>query len=73
MAFRASTRLLAASIQGLSPSQTSELAKELLPPLILYRRLLRVHRKVLPPELRIMGDDYVKASLTLFSTTCTPG
>ncbi|GJN94138.1 hypothetical protein Rhopal_007212-T1 [Rhodotorula paludigena] len=61
MAFRASTRLLAAGIQGLSPSATAELAQELLPPLVLYRRLLRVHRLVLPNELRVMGDDYVKA------------
>lgn len=60
MAFRASTRLLAAGIQGLSPNATAELAAELLPPLPLYRRLLRVHRKVLPAELRVFGDDYVK-------------
>ncbi|BGP27956.1 hypothetical protein JCM10295v2_006943 [Rhodotorula toruloides] len=72
MAFRASFRLLAVSIQGLSPFQTSELAKELLPPLILYRRLLRVHRKVLPPELRIMGDDYVKSEFRRTRSTDNP-
>ncbi|EER23953.1 acetate non-utilizing protein 9, mitochondrial [Coccidioides immitis RS] len=32
----------------------------LLPPLLLYRRLLRAHRK-LPQELRLLGDEYVKA------------
>ena len=32
----------------------------LLPPLQLYRRLLRVHRKALPAEMRVMGDEYVK-------------
>ncbi|RIB25255.1 hypothetical protein C2G38_2067878 [Gigaspora rosea] len=34
--------------------------KNLLPPLTLYRQLLRVHRK-LPPSLRLLGDDYVKS------------
>lgn len=62
MAFRATFRRCAADIQNLSPSATSELAKELLPPLQLYRRLLRVHRKVLPVEMRLMGDEYVKVS-----------
>lgn len=34
--------------------------KNLLPPLILYRQILRTHR-LLPPSLRSLGDDYVKA------------
>jgi hypothetical protein len=33
----------------------------LLPPIPLYRRLLRSHRKTLPVELRTLGDLYVKA------------
>ncbi|KAK4459616.1 putative mitochondrial acetate non-utilizing protein 9 precursor [Cladorrhinum samala] len=33
----------------------------LLPPIYLYRRLLRSHRKHLPAEMRILGDEYVKA------------
>ena len=33
----------------------------LLPPIPLYRRLLRAHRKHLPPEARLMGDLYIKA------------
>jgi hypothetical protein len=32
----------------------------LLPPIPLYRRLLRAHRKYLEPEMRILGDSYVK-------------
>lgn len=32
-----------------------------LPPIPLYRRLLRIHRKKLDPEARIMGDLYLKA------------
>jgi hypothetical protein len=33
----------------------------LLPPIPLYRRLLRTHRKRLPAEERVLGDMYVKA------------
>jgi hypothetical protein len=33
----------------------------LLPPIPLYRRLLRLHRQKLNPEERIFGDTYVKA------------
>lgn len=43
-----------------SKSSLSE-AMALLPPLQLYRRLLRVHRKKLDPEMCILGDLYVKA------------
>ncbi|KIM57417.1 hypothetical protein SCLCIDRAFT_1219468 [Scleroderma citrinum Foug A] len=32
----------------------------LYPPIPLYRRLLRAHRR-LPPEMRSLGDEYVKA------------
>lgn len=34
-------------------------AEALLPPIPLYRALLRVHRS-LPPEMRTLGDAYVK-------------
>lgn len=33
----------------------------LLPPIPLYRRLLRAHRKFLPAEMRLLGDEYIKA------------
>jgi hypothetical protein len=33
----------------------------LLPPILLYRRLLRAHRKHLPAEMRVLGDQYVKS------------
>lgn len=33
----------------------------LLPPIPLYRRLLRSHRKHLPTEMRLLGDEYVKS------------
>ncbi|KAI8357176.1 hypothetical protein B0O80DRAFT_373076, partial [Mortierella sp. GBAus27b] len=35
--------------------------KALIPPLQLYRQILRAHRKHLPPQFRILGDGYVKA------------
>lgn len=57
---RPSLRLLHAapmnSAKGLSPGPMA-----LLPPIYLYRRLLRAHRKHLPPEMRLLGDEYVKA------------
>ncbi|KAI1330290.1 ACN9-domain-containing protein [Xylariaceae sp. FL0255] len=33
----------------------------ILPPIPLYRRLLRAHRKHLPAEMRLLGDEYIKA------------
>ncbi|GAB7353868.1 hypothetical protein MBLNU459_g4227t2 [Dothideomycetes sp. NU459] len=33
----------------------------LLPPIPLYRRLLRSHRKHLPTEMRLLGDEYIKS------------
>jgi hypothetical protein len=35
--------------------------KSLIPPLTLYRQILRAHRTHLPPQFRILGDGYVKA------------
>ncbi|KAI6249934.1 Succinate dehydrogenase assembly factor 3, mitochondrial [Erysiphe necator] len=32
----------------------------LLPPIPLYRRILRTHRKHLPKQMRLLGDEYVK-------------
>ncbi|KAK4188536.1 putative mitochondrial acetate non-utilizing protein 9 precursor [Podospora australis] len=46
----------AQSANGLKPAPMN-----LLPPLYLYRRLLRAHRKHLPSEMRLLGDEYVKA------------
>lgn len=42
--------------RGLRPNPMA-----LLPPIHLYRRLLRAHRKYLPAEMRILGDEYIKA------------
>ncbi|KAI1931999.1 hypothetical protein LOZ58_005567 [Ophidiomyces ophidiicola] len=58
---RASSILRMASSSTItSPSSLRPAPLALLPPLHLYRRLLRAHRK-LPSELRLLGDEYVKA------------
>lgn len=44
------------SRKGLKPAPLA-----LLPPLPLYRRLLRAHRRKLAKEERLVGDEYVKA------------
>ena len=56
-----SLRLLAnptavGSTNGLKPAPLA-----LLPPIPLYRRLLRAHRKYLDPQQRLLGDEYIKS------------
>ncbi|CAG8566502.1 4090_t:CDS:1 [Cetraspora pellucida] len=46
-------------------------SKNLLPPLALYRQLLRAHRK-LPPSLRLLGDDYVKSEFRRHQNITNP-
>ncbi|KAI0008901.1 P-loop containing nucleoside triphosphate hydrolase protein [Xylariaceae sp. FL0662B] len=56
---RLSSRLLATATppgKGLKPAPMA-----LLPPIPLYRRLFRAHRKYLPAEMRLLGDEYIKA------------
>ena len=58
---RPSLRLLAnptaaGSTNGLKPAPLA-----LLPPIPLYRRLLRAHRKYLDPQMRLLGDEYIKS------------
>jgi hypothetical protein len=52
-------RLAAAAPTPGSALRPSQLA--LLPPIPLYRRLFRAHRKHLPAEMRVLGDEYIKA------------
>ncbi|KAL1841263.1 hypothetical protein VTJ49DRAFT_7265 [Mycothermus thermophilus] len=56
---RPSARLLASATQTVRNGMPGPM--NLLPPIYLYRRLLRAHRKHLPPEMRLLGDEYVKA------------
>ncbi|KAJ4394216.1 hypothetical protein N0V93_003433 [Gnomoniopsis smithogilvyi] len=44
----------------------------LLPPIPLYRRLLRAHRRHLPQEMRLLGDEYVKAEFRAHRTVDNP-
>jgi hypothetical protein len=44
----------------------------LLPPIPLYRRILRSHRKHLPHEMRVLGDEYVKKEFRLHRSTENP-
>ncbi|KAF8470806.1 hypothetical protein BDZ91DRAFT_678107 [Kalaharituber pfeilii] len=44
----------------------------LLPPLALYRRLLRAHRHKLPPDARLLGDEYVKREFRLHRDVDNP-
>ena len=44
------------STRGLKPAPLA-----LLPPIPLYRRLFRTHRRFLPQEMRVLGDEYIKS------------
>ena len=44
----------------------------LLPPIPLYRRLLRAHRHKLPKEQRLLGDEYVKEEFRRHRTVENP-
>ena len=46
----------AGSTRGLKPAPMA-----LLPPIPLYRRILRTHRKKLDRTMRVLGDEYVKS------------
>ncbi|KAJ5479093.1 Complex 1 LYR protein [Penicillium desertorum] len=56
---RIAQRLLMATPSSIGSKSSLSEALALLPPLQLYRRILRVHRK-LDPEMRVLGDSYVK-------------
>ncbi|KAL1596018.1 hypothetical protein SLS59_008007 [Nothophoma quercina] len=59
---RVYSRLLAtATDAGAAKGPFRPAPAALLPPIPLYRTLLRTHRKVLPVEQRLLGDMYVKA------------
>lgn len=47
-------------------------ALPLLPPLQLYRAILRAHIHRLPLELRYLGDEYVKAEFKAHKSTDNP-
>lgn len=57
---RTVTRRLAQGAPNTPMAEVQAATKMLLPPIPLYRALLRAHRN-LPPEMRSLGDDYVKS------------
>jgi len=59
MLWRNTSRLLATATAVGTTLKPAPMA--LLPPIPLYRRLLRAHRKHLPREMRLLGDEYVKS------------
>ncbi|EKD02704.1 carbon utilization by utilization of organic compounds-related protein [Trichosporon asahii var. asahii CBS 8904] len=66
--FRTAVRL---AESGRVPLSLSQASAELLPPIPLYRRLLRAHRS-LPAEMRFMGDAYVKSEFHATKGTDNP-
>ena len=62
---RQSLRRLASAASSSSSSSSSSPFRPaplaLLPPIPLYRRLLRAHRRHLPSSMRVLGDNYVRA------------
>ena len=69
---RLTARLLMAmpSTMGSKSSLTESLA--LLPPLYLYRRILRAHRRKLDPAMRVLGDEYVRNEFHAHKTAENP-
>ncbi|KZT32749.1 ACN9-domain-containing protein [Sistotremastrum suecicum HHB10207 ss-3] len=53
------------------PLTLKRASESLLPPIPLYRRLLRAHRN-LAPDMRSLGDDYVKGEFRRTKTTTNP-
>ncbi|KAE8348527.1 succinate dehydrogenase assembly factor 3, mitochondrial [Aspergillus coremiiformis] len=69
---RALSRLQLATPSTLSTKPNLSTALALLPPLPLYRRILRVHRKKLDPEMRILGDSYVQSEFRAHKSVENP-
>jgi len=69
-----SMRLSARVLAKVSSRTTTPLPQNLqvLAPIALYRRLLRAHRKYLPPPARALGDEYVKAEFHRTKDTENP-
>lgn len=69
---RAFTRLLYATPSNIGSAASLTEALALLPPIPLYRRILRVHRRKLDPEMRILGDSYLKSEFRAHRSTENP-
>lgn len=69
---RVLSRLLAAPVTIGSKASLNTEPLALLPPIPLYRRILRVHRKKLPSEMRLLGDEYVKSEFRAHRSSDNP-
>ena len=58
---RTAVRLLASASSNPIGNALKPIPLALLPPIPLYRRILRTHRKKLPHQERVIGDMYVKS------------
>lgn len=63
---------LAQNVSAVPIPEMKAAVQSLLPPLVLYKRLLRAHKKHLPVEMKVLGDDYVKAEFRRTKTTDNP-
>lgn len=59
-AMNSSRRLLASATSARGGNGLRPEPLALLPPIPLYRRLFRAHRKHLPQQMRVLGDEYIK-------------
>ncbi|KAG7191757.1 acetate non-utilizing protein 9 [Scheffersomyces spartinae] len=59
-------------IRLVRPRRPERKTSPLLPPLALYKRILRAHYQHLPQELRFLGDQYVKAEFKAHKHTDNP-
>ena len=57
---RPTLRLLASHTPPQPSKRLRPTPMALLPPIPLYRRLFRAHRKFLPRDMRVLGDEYIK-------------
>lgn len=70
---RAFHRLLAVpSSVGTQSSGLKPVPTALLPPIPLYRRLLRAHRKHLSHDMRVLGDEYIKSEFRAHKSVENP-
>ncbi|QKX58855.1 uncharacterized protein TRUGW13939_05983 [Talaromyces rugulosus] len=69
---RVFSRLLAAPVSIGSKASLNTEPLALLPPIPLYRRILRAHRKKLPSEMRLLGDEYVKSEFRAHRSSDNP-
>ncbi|KAI4601470.1 acetate non-utilizing protein 9 [Pestalotiopsis sp. 9143b] len=65
-------RLLAQASSAGSTNAGLRPALALLPPIPLYRRLFRAHRRHLPREMRLLGDEYIRAEFRSHRETENP-